>query len=548
MVTLISDLNRSALSDFEENCRRLPQKSALIFLGEPYSYRRLQELSRRFSAALYGLGVRSGDRVFLYLSNCTQWVVAYLSILRMGAVAVPVSPLYTPNEITYMINDSGAETVICQDTNISYIEEVLPKTPLKRIIFTNIADLLPLWKRTVGFLFDRIPRGQVKRGEHVHSFVKLLREAGPQAPEPNINPSESLAYILYTGGTTGPPKGVPGTHAFMNRMMKDYHGVVQGFIEPGEGVLIMVNPLFHIMGKMTFLSLGLSLGNTTVLMPAPQVDATLKAIERHKVNLLAGVPTLYRMILENDRLNSYSLRSLRYCWCGGDVLPEELFHRWERKFKIPIYQNFGSTETGFVAFSPLKEPPRPGVLGFPLPSLKTRVADPDSLQPVAANCTGELLVSSDCMIRSYWNKPEETAAAFVEMEGTLYYRMRDLVQIRDDGQLAYVDRGADIIKYKGYRISCSEIEAVLQDHPGVVGACVIGVPDPKVGERIKAIVVVREGVRGLSGTDLIKSCRERLATYKVPHYIEFRDMLPKSKVGKLLRREVRDEERRRLKT
>jgi len=294
------------------------------------------------------------------------------------------------------------------------------------------------------------------------------------------------------------------------------------------------------------MSLGLSLGNTTVLMPTPQVDAILKAIERHKVDLFIGVPTIYRMILENDRLDFYDLSSLRYCWCGGDVLPEELFHRWKEKFNVPIYQNFGSTETGFVAFSPLAEEPRPGIIGLPLPSLRIRVVDPDSLEPVPVNVPGELLVSSDCMARSYWNKPEETAAAFVELDKTLYYRMKDMVQIGEDGQLAYVDRGADIIKYKGYRVSCSEIEMVLQDHPGVVGACVIGVPDPRVGERVKAIVVLKEGVRGVSGTDLMKSCRERLAPYKVPHYIEFRDMLPKSKVGKLLRREVRDEERRRM--
>ena len=199
-----------------------------------------------------------------------------------------------------------------------------------------------------------------------------------------------------------------------------------------------------------------------------------------------------------------------------------------------------------VAFWPRWEELRPGVIGFPVSSKKIKFLDPDSAEPVEKDKPGELAVFCEHMFKGYWNKPEETASSFVEAGGCRFYRMKDIVQIEKDGQLSYVDRGADIIKYKGYRISCSEIETVLQDHPGVVGACVIGVPDPRVGERIKAIVVLKEGVRGVSGTDLMKSCRERLAPYKVPHYIEFRDMLPKSKVGKLLRREVRDEERRRM--
>ena len=539
-------LDKHALFTFDEACRKYPDKAAVIYLGKAFSYKKLKELSDRFATALYDLGVRENDKVFIYLPNCVQWVIAYLAIVEMGAVAVPISPIYTPNEIIYLINDSGAETIICQDTNFGYVEEVLSKTGLKRIIFTNIAALLPLWKRAMGFVFDRVPRGKVESGANTYSFIQLLNKYPPKPPKPTIKPDEHLAYILYTGGTTGLPKGVPGTHAFVNRMIDDYHGVVKGFIEPGESTLIMVNPLFHIMGKMTFMSLGLSLGNTTVLMPQPQIDAILKAIERYKVDLLTGVPALYRMIMENDRLDFYDISSLRYCWSGGDVLAEELLHRWRVKFNIPIYQNFGSTETGFVAFTPLNEEPRPGIIGPPLPSLKVKVVDPESLEPAPVNSPGELLVSSDCMVRSYWHKPEETAEAFVKLDGRLYYRMKDMVQIGEDGQLAYVDRGADIIKYKGYRVSCSEIEAVLLDHEGVIEACVIGVPDPNVGERIKAIVVLKEGVRGVSGTDLIKSCRERLAAYKTPQYIEFRDMLPKSKVGKLLRRKVRDDERRRI--
>ncbi len=320
----------------------------------------------------------------------------------------------------------------------------------------------------------------------------------------------------------------------------------EGYIQEGREVFIMVNPLFHQMAQGVILGMVLSKGNTAVLMPIPQVDSILEAIQRHKGTLFLGAPTLYRMILENDRLNLYDLSSLKYCWSGGDVLPLEVFHRWKKKFGVPIHQVFGSTEVGFVAMSPLDREPLPGSVGLPLPSREIKSWTPRPWNPCHRTRPGELLVTSEYIHKGYWNKPEETAASYVEIEGKTWYRMNDFIRMDQDGQLYYVDRSADVIKYKGYRISCSEIEAVLQDHPAIIGACVVGVPDPKVGERIKAIVVLKPDARGVGGTELMKWCRDRLAPYKVPGYIEFRDMLPKSKVGKLLRREIREEERRRI--
>jgi long-chain acyl-CoA synthetase len=228
------------------------------------------------------------------------------------------------------------------------------------------------------------------------------------------------------------------------------------------------------------------------------------------------------------------------------VLPIEVFNRWKEKFGVPIYQVYGSTEAGHVAYSRLDEEPSPTTIGRPLKSRDCIVVSPETLEPVGTCETGELLVTCDCTLKEYWNKPEETQRAFVRINGRTYYRMGDFVSRNEDGCLVYMERSADVIKHKGYRVSASEIEAVLQDHPTVIGACVVGVPDPKVGERIKAIVVLKEDARGVGGMELMKWCRERLAAYKAPSYIEFRDMLPKSKVGKLLRREVRDEERRKI--
>lgn len=531
---------------FEETCLKYPDRTAILYLGERFSYGKLKDLIDRFAAGLKKLGVIKDDKVLLYVSNSPQWVISFLAIQKLGAVAVPVPPIYTSFEIEYMINDSGAETIVCLDTNFCYVREISSKTCLKRIIVTNLVDLLPVWKRTVGLLFDKVPGGNVEKDNNIYSYKEILRTP-PRSLDVEIDPWKDLSYILYTGGTTGFPKGVPGNHIGMTSYVQDIiEDVAGGYVEEGKDTYIAINPLFHIMALGLFLAIGLNQGNATVIMPVPQVDAILSAIQRHRVRWFLGVPALYRMILENDRLSQYSLGSLRYCFCGGDVLPVEVVKRWRENFGIPIYQVYGSTEAGHVAYSRLNKEPKVMSIGVPLKSRRCKVVDPETLEPVPVGETGELLVTSQYTVKSYWNKPEETARAYVNLNGETYYRMGDYVRRDEEGEIYYVERSADIIKYKAYRVSASEVEAVLQDHPTVIGACVVGVPDARVGERIKAMVVLKEDARGVDAAELIKWCRERLAPYKIPQYVEFRDMLPKSKVGKLLRREIREEERRRL--
>jgi long-chain acyl-CoA synthetase len=531
---------------FDEMCRKYPDREAIVFLGRSFSFRELSDRMNRLAASLNQLGVRKGDKVMIYVSNSPQWVISFFGILKAGAVVVPVPPIYTSFEIEYMINDSGAETIICLDTNFGYVKEILPKTCLKRVIVTNLVDLLPFWKRAVGFLFDKVPRGTVERGKDVHAFRNLLR--GPaRSLTVETDPVKDLAYILYTGGTTGFPKGVPGNHAGMTSYVNDIMAeVIGGYISEGTDVYIAINPLFHIMALGFFAAVGLNHGNKTIIMPVPHVDAILSSIQRYRPRWILGVPALYRMMLENDRLDQYNLSSLRYCYCGGDVLPIEVFRRWKERTGVSIYQVYGSTEAGHITYNRLDREPDLGSIGLPLGSRRCKVVNPDTLEPVPTGETGELVVTSDDTVKNYWNKPEETRRAYIEIGGETYYRMGDFVRQDEKGEIYYVERSADIIKYKGYRVSASEVEAVLQDHPTVIGACVVGVPDPKVGERIKAMVVLKEDARGVDASELSKWCRERLAPYKIPQYIEFRDMLPKSKVGKLLRREIRDEERRRI--
>ncbi|MEW6533465.1 MAG: AMP-binding protein [Thermodesulfobacteriota bacterium] len=532
---------------FEEACVAYPDNTAIVFLGDKFTYRELKDKVDRFATALTGLGIEKGGRLIVYLSNSVQLIIAFLAAQKIGAVVVLVSPIYTSHELEYMIADSGAETIVCHDTNFGYVQELLPKTNLKNVIVTNLLDLVSWPKRAIATLLDKVPRGKVQRGPQIRTFRSLLATA-PSPPTVEIDPIKDLSYILYTGGTTGFPKGVPGNHWGHTSYVNDITDVVfKDHLLRGRDAYIAINPLFHIMALGLFLAVGLNVGNTTVLMPMPQVDAILVAIQRYGVRWMLGVPALYRMILENDRQDTYDLSSLRYCYCGGDVLPREVLLRWKERVGSPIYQVYGSTEAGHVTYSrPEAGEPPPMSIGEPLPSRRTIIIDPETMKEVPQGEVGELLVTSENTIKHYLNKPEETAKSFVALNGTVYYRTSDFVRAGDDRQIYYVERSADILKHKGYRVSASEVEAVLQDHPVVVGACVIGVPDPKVGERVKAIVVLKDDAKGVGAAELINFCRGRLAPYKVPSYIEFRDMLPKSKVGKLLRREIRDEEYRRL--
>ena len=532
---------------FEESCRKYPDRTALVYLGERFSYAELGRLVDRFAAGLLEIGVKPKGRVLLYLRNCPQWVIANYAINKIDAVVVPVSPIYTSHELEYIVNDAEVETVICLDTNFMYVREVIARTDLKRVIVTGLADLLPPWKRAFGYLFDRIPTGKVEWSGEVISFREVLRKSKAHLPAIEINPAGDLAYIMYTGGTTGFPKGVVGNHSGEVSYIRDMNDdVFREYLVEGQTTILMVNPLFHIMAKGFAIATAFNKGNTLVLLPIPEPDAILDAIRKYQVTWMLGVPSLYRILLENDRIDQYDLRSLRYCYCGGDVLPAGVLNSWEQRCGVPIYQVYGSTEVGHVSYSPLDRRPSLKTVGKPLRSRKCVIIDPESTEPVPPGGIGELAVTSLFTLKRYWNKPEETARSYVPIGGEIFYRTGDFMRFNEEGEIEFIERTGDIIKYKGYRISASQVEAVLQDHPAVIEACVIGVPDEATGERLKAIVVLKQDARGVDSADLLRWCRERLVSYKVPKYIEFRDMLPKSKVGKLLRREIRDEEKRKL--
>ncbi|MBS3906517.1 MAG: acyl--CoA ligase [Syntrophaceae bacterium] len=545
MASLLAD---TTYKNFEEVVKRSPDQTALIFLGEKYTFSEIHSMVMRLAAGLYELGVEKEEKVIIYLYNLPQTIIAWLALQRLEAVSVMVAPVYTAYDIKYMANDVEAEVIICMDTNLSYVVDVLNESPIRKIVFTNMADLLPTWKRYFGKGFGRIPMGKIPKGKDFISFRDLLKIGSPNALPPFRGRPEETAVMLYTGGTTGFPKGVPLSAGLFLYRVDEWAKAAEAVVPFGEGISLLSAPLYHVIGQMDGMTPLLITGEPLIVMPRVVLDAMFNHIQRYKATRMFAVPAMYRMILEHDRLDYYDLSSLKYCGTGGDVLPTEVANRWHKKFDIPLYQGYGATELcAAISLSYARDgiPPE-GAAGKISPGSKFRLVDPDTLEPVPAGEPGELLATSPYAVNAYWNKPEETEKCFINVDGEIWYRTKDVVEIDRNNWLYFRDRSVDLIKHKGYRIAAAEVERALQEHPAVIAASVVGIADEKVGERIKAFVILKEDIKGISGFELTKWCKERLAPYKVPQYIEFRDMLPKSKVGKFLRRELREEERRKV--
>ena len=533
---------------FDEHVSRAPNQVACIYLGTKYSYAAVKESAEAFAAALSNLGVEKGDRVVIYAPNSPQWIIAFLALQRIGAIAVPITPIYTPPDISFICNNCEAKLIICADTNLGYVLQVFSETSLENIIVAGAAELLPLWKRLIGKAFDKIPAGKAPSSTNIFAFKQVLKVGGRLSCSGSIGEAEDVCAIMYTGGTTGFPKGVPQSHAAMLENAYWIRKAREPVIPWNADIIMQGAPLFHILGLGGGLIGPLCVGGDAVLLP-PRInlDGLMDWIQRYGATTLFAVPAFYRMILEHDRVDQYDLTSLEYCLTGGDVVPLDLHRRWLDRYKKPLAEAYGITEAaGGVSASIAGEETPEGSAGRVLPCNEVKFVIPGTVEPVPHGEPGELLLSSKYATKRYWNSPEDTEESFVEIDGKVWYRTKDIVRIDEGGWIYFVDREADLIKHKGYRIAAAEIERVLQEHPAVTSACAVGVPDPKTGERIKAFAVLKEDIRGITAQELIGWCRARLAPYKVPQYIEFRDSLPKSKVGKLLRREVRSYERKKV--
>jgi long-chain acyl-CoA synthetase len=522
---------KSVAQAFDEATARAPERPAVVFYGRSISYRELREATDRLACALAELGVKKGDRVALYLLNSPQFIIAYFAALKCGATVTPISPVYTSHEVGYQLKDSGARAIICQDI----LHEKVAKcgAALELVVVTNVNEYLPALKR----LFGKKAHVSGK----VHWLQDLLKKYPATPPAVTIDPQKDLAALPYTGGTTGNPKGVMLTHYNLVAAQTMGQAAFPVF-EQGKEVILAFLPFFHIYGQVVIMLQGLCQGHLLVLFTSPDTEAILDAMERYGATVFYGVPTLYEYLKDHKDTNKANWRRLKLIVSGADTLHESTTQGWTRRTGSSITEGYGLSETCATSHINPLDRTKTGSFGCPIPSMQAAVIDPESLEFVPPNETGELVLCGPNVMQGYWQRAGDTARAFIDKGGVRWMRTGDLVRMDDEGYFHFYDRSKDLIKYKGYSIFAKDVEDVLYAHPQVKAAGVIGVPDPAVGQRIKAIVVLQGDARGKLSEDEIKAyCRQSLAEYKVPHIVEFRGELPKTDVGKVSRRELRDE-------
>ncbi len=531
---------------FDEATERSPGHDAVVFYGRAITYRELRDATDRMACALSALGVRKGDRVALYLLNSPQFIIAYFAALKCGAAVTPISPVYTSHEVRYQLEDSGARAIVCQD--VLHDKVAKSGATLDLVVVTSVGEYLPAIKRFLGkgllgklFSDAELGAANVPPVPNLHWFQDLLAKYPPRPPEVAIDPKADLAALPYTGGTTGHPKGVMLTH--YNLLAAQTLGrAVFPDLEVDKEVVVAFLPFFHVYGQAVIMLNGLIQGSLLVLFTSPDTAAILSAIERYRATVFYGVPTLYEYLKAHKDTDKVDWKRLKFVLSGADTLHASTATDWSQRTGSRIIEGYGLSETSAISHVNPLHRPKSGTFGCPLPGMLAAVVHPGTMEAVPVGQTGELLVSGPNVMAGYWRAPEETARVLVESRGVRWLHTGDVVAMDEEGYFCFYDRLKDLIKYKGHSVFAKDVEEVLYGHPHVKAAGVIGVADTAVGQRIKAIVVLEADARGKVSEEEIKAyCRERLADYKVPHLVEFRGELPKTDVGKVSRRELRDE-------
>jgi len=538
---------QSVVETFDKATDKWKDKTALIFYGRKISYRELRDQADRFATALGDLGVKKGERVALLLLNSPQFIIAYFGALKAGATLTPISPVYVSPEIKHQIEDSGAKTIVCQDILYDHVEKAEVK--LDRVILTNIAEYLPRLKKFLGqsvlrAVYQKMsaPPPELFEREGFYQFQDLLKKYPPNPPKIEFNIREDLVTLPYTGGTTGLPKGAMITH--YNFVASQYLLQIFGgdVVEEGKEVMLAYLPFYHIYGQAVVMLGGISQGYTLVIFTTPDLDDILNAIESYRATIVYSVPALYEALRDYARTDRVNWKRIKTLVSGADALLEDTARGWEQRTGAKIHEGWGMTETSSVGMGSPYGRPKIGSFGVPLPNTMAAIVDPEGTEFLPVGETGELVVRGPQIMKGYWNRPEETKNALVEIDGETWLRTSDLASMDEEGYFYYYDRKRDMIKYKGLAVFAREVEEVLASHPQIKETGVIGVPDANVGEIVKAVVVLETEARGkILEEEIIKYCEEKLAHYKVPKIIEFKGEVPKTDVGKVSRRELREE-------
>ena len=526
--------------------RDFPHAPALHFEGRTSSYAELAEQAWRLAGALARLGVTKGTRVGIILPNSPQVIVSFFATLRLGAVVVLNNPIYTEHELEHQLGDASVEVLICVDLLYERVRPLRERLGIREVIVTSMLDELPALKRVLAPYTKRGREASatVSRDEPVLHWRDLLRRVDDKPPEAEVDPSSDLALLQYTGGTTGLAKGVMLSHA---NLLANVEQVRAWFpdADPGHEVMMAVLPFFHVYGLTVCLLLGVRLRAALVLLPRFDLSAVVSSIDHYRPTLFPGVPTMYVAINNAVAGGGHDLSSIKACLSGAAPLPREVAERFERFSGGRLVEGYGLSECSPVALAnPIYGKRKAGTIGMPLPDTLARVVDPaDPGQALPPGQAGELALRGPQVMVGYWSRPDETEQ--VLRDGWLL--TGDMAVMDEEGYFSIVDRKKDLIIAGGYNVYPREVEEVLYEHPKIEEVCVVGVPDPYRGETVKAFVVLRDGERA-TVEEIREFAKGRLAAYKVPRSVEFRDELPKTMIGKVLRRALVEEERAKART
>jgi fatty-acyl-CoA synthase len=516
-------------ANLERSAARFPERAAIDYYGRRLTY---GELKRQVDA-LAGwlqqrLGVARGERVLLYMQNSPQFVIAYYAILRADAVVVPVNPMNRTEELRHYAEDSDAQVAIVGQEGA---EQIAP-LHLPRCMVASYADYLPQ-------ATDLPVPEALRKGEPSADWARAIGAC--LAPGPHTAGPEDLSVMPYTSGTTGKPKGCMHTHASLQATTVPYLRF-RGTRE--NAVVLCAMPLFHVTGMQAGMNSALELGATIVLLSRWDRECAAMQIERAKVTNWSAITTMMVDFLSNPRLGQYDLSSLQVLGGGGAAMPEALARKLEEVIGLPFVEGYGLTET--MAPSHLNPPHRPKrqCAGIPFVNTDARVIDPQSLKELAPGEVGEIIVHGPQVFRGYWKQPQATAEAFIDHDGKRFFRTGDLGYYDEEGYFFITDRLKRMINCAGFKVWPAEVEAMLYDHPAVQEACVIGARDAYRGETVKAVVVLKEAMKGTTSKDITDWARERMAAFKVPRIVEFVDALPRTATGKVFWRKLQEEENR----
>ena len=545
---------RSLFTILEESARRFPDRPATVWAvpgGMTLSYRQLMEQVEKFSAVLTSLGVKKGDRVALILPNCPQYVIAYYAIVRIGAVIVGNNPLYTARELSHQLNDCGAEIVVVLDQLYPNLAAISKEFTPKRTIVTSVTDFMkfPINKLAPIKLkkeakHEGKPWPPVPPGAPVLQWKDLMAKAGPPPPVAEVDVHNDAAGFIYTGGTTGLSKGAMLSH--YNLVTNTIQAASWfGDLRDGEEAVMCVLPFFHSYGMTVCMNIGIYKAGKLILLPRFDLQMALKAVAKEKPTLFPGVPRLYIALNEAEETKSYDMSSIRACFSGAAPLPLAAAEKFERITGGRVIEGFGLTETSPVTHcNPITGKRKEGSIGLPMPDTDCKFVDiDDPTKDVEPGQPGELCIAGPQVMMGYWNRPEETADMIrKDADGVRWLYTGDIATVDEEGYFKIVDRKKDMILVSGFNVYPTDIEQVLYRHEKIEKVAVVGVPDETTGEAVKAFVVLRQGQEA-TPEEIVAWSREHLTGYRVHKQIEFREALPETMVGKVLRRVLLDEEK-----